>query len=208
MNIVYDVGRMGGGYKMTGKMLLRKRDLVDATGMPRGTVSDWLTDFAMFMPTIKQGSVTYYKPETLDVLKAIKEIKEQGYLFKMDIVPVLMERGFAVTVEESAQELQKAFSEADTKDVTTKVIAELARQAGQIDEMTERTDELDGRVTELGRITADRLDGHDGQMTEVMRMMQEMQIQLAEAKSEAAAANERAERAEAEAKKPFWKKIF
>lgn len=167
-----------------------------------------MTDFNMFMPTVKNGSVTYYQPETLDVLKAIKELKEQGFLFKMDIVPVLMDRGFSITVEDSVEELQKAFSDADSKDVQTKVITELARQSGQLEVVTGRMDGLTDRIDgqdELLEQQVKRLEDQDGRITVATDEMAAIKLQLEEVVKQLAVANERIE---AEASKGFFARLL
>lgn len=187
---------------MTEKMYLRKKDLVDQLGIARGTISDWINEFSMFMPTIKHGNVTYYRPESIDVLRAIKELKEQGYLFKPDIVPKLMSRGFPITAEEAVEDVQKAFSQPDTRDGVVKVVTELHRQSEALELLTEHAEGLAHRVSDHD----ERMDGQDGRITEtaqqvenLLRTVDEMKRQLAQARDEAAAAKELSN-------KPWWKK--
>ncbi len=49
-----------------GRMLLRKRDLVNALGVAKSTVADWVSEFNVFIPTIQDGALTLYKREALE----------------------------------------------------------------------------------------------------------------------------------------------
>lgn len=188
--------------------LLRKKDLVEAVGVAKSTIADWVTEFHVFIPTVKHGSVTYYKPEALDVLKAIRELRELDQS-KVQIMELLSKRGFPVTVEEAVEDVERVLSGADSRDTLLTVmqtmgqaIVKLGDQDGsinrietRIEEHSERLDEQDGRISE----TVD-------QVAELHRMVEEMKCQLDATKAEAAAAQERAERAEAEANKPWWRR--
>lgn len=83
-----------------GRMLLRKRDLVEQLGVAKSTVADWVTEFQVFIPTIKDGAFTLYKPEALEVLNVIKVMREQN-LPKAEIFALLQQKGFPVTVDEA-----------------------------------------------------------------------------------------------------------
>lgn len=87
------------------KQLLRKRELVEAINVPKSTVADWIIEFHMFIPTIKEGSVLYYRPAALAVLEEIKTLREQGFS-KPEIMKELG-RKFALTVDEADQEDMK-----------------------------------------------------------------------------------------------------
>lgn len=87
--------------------LLRKKDLYPQLGVAKSTVSDWIEDFDSYIPKIHQGNVTYYRPEALDVLKFIKECREQNYQ-KGQIMEALNHHGYSVTIEESKDEVAKS----------------------------------------------------------------------------------------------------
>lgn len=219
----YGAGRMmdgsieswadGGDGLTMDKMFLRKKDLVDRIGMARGTISDWLNEYHMFMPTTRHGNITLYKPETINVLYAVKEIKESGYMYKTDIIPQLLKRGFVMTVEDGFKEMvQPAFSQADTRDPMVKVIMEISRQDERLGMLEQRTDEWDGRLTEH----AEMLDGQDGRIKELEQKLLEMEErmkdaqreasrQITEALQEAAAAKAAIE---AERRRSVWSRLF
>jgi hypothetical protein len=58
------------------KDFLRKKDIIDGLGIPKSTVSDWINDFSVYIPKLKQGQITYYKPEAMEVLLTVKELRE------------------------------------------------------------------------------------------------------------------------------------
>ncbi|WP_124118907.1 MerR family transcriptional regulator, partial [Paenibacillus xylanexedens] len=92
--------------------LLRKKDLVEAVGVAKSTIADWVTEFHVYIPTVKHGAVTYYKPEALDVLNAIRELRELDNS-KVQIMELLAKKGFPVTVEEAVEDVERVLSGAD-----------------------------------------------------------------------------------------------
>lgn len=197
---------------MTDKIFLRKRDLVEAMGMARGTVSDWITDYQMFMPTERHGNVTYFRPEAIEVLRAIRELKEEGYAYKPEVVQKLTERGFPITIEEDIAEIEESMpSVSGTRDAMIKVVTELSRQSQALDQVKdqlsgyneahlrhqERLDDIDGRIGET-----------EGQYLSLHKTIEELRGELEKTRAEAAAARLEAENARTEASKSFWQKIF
>jgi len=122
--------------------LLRKKDPHGPVGVPKSTVADWVEDFNVYIPKVKHGSVTYYKSETIDVLKFIKQCREHHYQ-KPQIMQMLADKGFPITVEEAVEDVRRAM-EGDTPRDTLLTVMQTMGQA-----MTELTDQ------------SDRLDGHD-----------------------------------------------
>lgn len=59
--------------------LLRQKDLVSKVGVPKTTLSDWITEFSPFVPIVKQGRTRYYKGESVDVLMRVRELRSGGY---------------------------------------------------------------------------------------------------------------------------------
>ncbi len=133
-----------------GRMLLRKRDLVEKLGVAKSTVADWVTEFQVFIPTIKDGALTLYKPEALEVLNAIKVMREQN-LPKAEIYALLQQKGFPVTVEEAADEVQRAIGRLDGRKQLLDVMNQLGNAVERVADLKERQDAQDGRVTELER---------------------------------------------------------
>ena len=195
--------------------LLRKKDLVEAVGVAKSTIADWVTEFHVFIPTVKHGAVTYYKPEALDVLNAIRELRELDYS-KVQIMELLTKKGFPVTVEEAVEDVERVLSGADPRDTLLTVmqtmgqaVVEIGKQTEQINRITTRIEEHSERMDgQDGRIQTveEKQDEQVGRMTDLEQTVKELAEQLAATKAEAAAAKERAERAEAEANKPWWRR--
>ena len=156
-----------------GRMLLRKRDLVDTLGVAKSTVADWVTEFRVFIPTMKDGSFTWYKPEALDVLNAIKVMREQN-VPKAEIYARLQQKGFPVTVEEAGNDVQRAVGPLDARkklwDVMHPVGHALERLANHDDAM----DGLAGQQKSLG----ERHDGQDERVKALERTVQELKAEL------------------------------
>lgn len=74
------------------------KDIVDEMNLPRSTVTDWLSDFHMFIPVQHNGSRKLYKRETIDVLKAIHEYRTLE-IDKQEIMYKLKER-FPIVVQD------------------------------------------------------------------------------------------------------------
>ncbi|MFX3643247.1 MAG: MerR family transcriptional regulator [Candidatus Pristimantibacillus sp.] len=188
--------------------LLRKKDLVEAVGVAKSTIADWVTEFHVFIPTVKHGAVTYYKPEALDVLNAIRELRELDQS-KVQIMELLSRKGFPVTVEEAVEDVERVLSGADSRDTLLTVMQTMGQAVVEIGKQTDRLNRHEERISEHG----ERMDGQDGrisktvdQVADLRQTVEEMKCQLAATQAEAAAAKERAERAEAEARKPWWRR--
>jgi len=177
--------------------LLRKKDLVEAVGVAKSTIADWITEFHIFIPMVKHGAVTYYKPEALDVLKAIRELRELDQS-KVQIMELLYKKGFPVTVEEA----ERFLSGADPRDTLLTVMQTMGQAVVEIGRQTERQNRIETRIEEhYGRIS-ETVD----QVADLRQAVEEMKRQLATTQAEASAAKERAERAEAESSKPWWRR--
>lgn len=183
--------------------LLRKKDLIDGVGVAKSTIADWVTDFHVFIPTVKHGAVTYYRPEALDVLRVIRELRELDHS-KVQIMELLAKRGFPITVEEAVADVERVVAGADSRDTLLTVMQTMGQAVVEIGKQDGRINRVESRADEHH----ERLDGYDGRLaetandvTDLRHAMEEMKIQLAEAKAAAAAAKELAN-------KSFWKKLF
>lgn len=154
------------------KRMLRKRDVVEQVGLAKSTVADWLVEFQVYIPTVKQGAVTYYLPETIDVLLAIKELREQNYA-KPDIMSMLADKGFPITIKEAADDVERVLQKADYRDGFMMMMQTIGETVGKIGEQTERINKQERR-----------LDDQDGRMTEIGKMIEELQTELAATKEE------------------------
>lgn len=94
--------------------LLRLKDLYLELGMARSTVANWIANYAEYIPTVKEGNVTYYKPEALDVLQFIKECREENYI-RQEIIELLDEKGFT-KIEETVREVELEKLAAETEE--------------------------------------------------------------------------------------------
>lgn len=176
--------------------LLRKKDLVQGVGVAKSTIADWVTEFNVYIPKIKQGAVVYYRPETIDVLNAIKEMRERDYS-KIQIMELLAKRGFPITVEEAVEDIERVLAGVDPRDTLLTVMQTMGQAMKEIAEQQDRLDFHDTRL----EAQADRMDGQDGRMAEMERTVAELQRQLAESRVEISAAKELANRS-------VWSRLF
>jgi DNA-binding transcriptional MerR regulator len=143
--------------------LLRKKDLHERLGVAKSTVADWITEFSVYIPVVRQGNATYYKPEAIDVLTFIKQLRDQNYS-KPQIMTMLAERGFPITVDEAIEDVQKIVSGENYRDTLLTVmhtmgqaVAELAEQNKALQHIQTRLDEQDGRLVEGTKILKDEI---------------------------------------------------
>lgn len=87
--------------------LLLKKDVTAAVDAPKTTVNDWISDFKAFIPIVREGRSTYYKKEAIDVLLAVKKMREEG-LDKTQIARELPNLGFAMDHDEMVNKVEKA----------------------------------------------------------------------------------------------------
>ncbi|PGT71810.1 hypothetical protein COD86_21485 [Bacillus cereus] len=83
--------------------LFRKKDIIEKIGIAKSTVSDWIEDFKIYIPTVKRNNVIYYRPETLNILLDIKKLRDQNYS-KDQIHDMLNDKGYPINVEEIKEE--------------------------------------------------------------------------------------------------------
>ncbi|TDY38982.1 MerR-like DNA binding protein [Alicyclobacillus sacchari] len=198
--------------------MLRKKDLVEVLGVAKSTVADWISEFQVFIPIIKEGALTYYKPESVNVLQTIKTMREQN-MPKSEIYAVLQQRGFPITISEAEEDVQKVLGKLDARkqllDVMNQVGNALERLADQEETiehiekrqdalsdqqkfLSERQDEADGRVTELEQLVHQLEEKHK---TELERIAQKFEQELEAARMEIASTKAELENR----KKPWWK---
>ena len=156
-----------------GRMLLRKRDLVDTLGVAKSTVADWVTEFRVFIPTIKDGALTWYKPEALDVLNAIKVMREQN-VPKSEIYARLQQKGFPVTVEEAGNDVQRAVGPLDARKKLWDVMNQVGHALERLADHEDAMDVLASQQKSLG----ERQDEQAQRVTELERTVQELKAEL------------------------------
>lgn len=186
--------------------LLRKKDLHPAVGVAKSTVADWIEDFNVYIPKVKQGNVTYYKPETIDVLNFIKQCREQNYQ-KHQIMEMLSDKGFPITVEDAVQDIKKALEGDSPRDTLLTVMQTMGQAVSKLAEQDERLDELDERTDEHGealKTLEERQVGQGERLTGLEKRTDEIEFlkqELEELKRELAATKE-------EQKKGFFARLF
>lgn len=151
--------------------LLRKKDLHPPLGVPKSTIADWVEDFSVYIPKVKQGSVIYYKSESIDVLKFIKQCREQHYQ-KPQIMQMLADRGFPITVEEAVEDVRKAL-EGDTPRDTLLAVMQTMGQA--MTELTDQNERLDGHDKALQTLS-EQQDGQNERMGNIEKRTDEIEI--------------------------------
>lgn len=174
-----DDGRNGERILMDGRTLFRKKDLVDALGVAKSTVADWVAEFQAFIPTVHEGNTVYYKPEAIEVLQMIKDLREQGFT-KSDIYGTLQSKGFPLTVEDATEDIAKMLTKVDARRSLVSVME-------QVGSALERLVDQDEAIEFLEK----RQDGQDGRMTEMERQIQELRTKLEQTQAELAAAKDR-----------------
>lgn len=182
------------------RRLLRKKDIVDHFGLARSTVSDWMNEFQAYIPTVKDGGSLYYKLETIDVLTAIKELRDLNQP-KPEIMRVLAEKGFPITVEEAVADVEKIVNRADYRNNLLTVMETVGQALVKITEQDATIQRHDGAITEIKTAVDQRFSDADGRITELERTLSDVTKQLAEAQAELAAARE-------DRNKSIWRKIF
>lgn len=191
-----DDGRDRGGRTKRMDKLLRKKELIEAVGMAKSTISDWIIEFHMYIPTVKQGAVTYYRPETIDVLNVIKELRQEGYA-KPQILEILARRGFPVTVEEASEDVQRIVSQGDARDT---LINAMQGMSIAVAEIGKQTDRLNQHELQLSKQT-ERIEGQDERISVLEKTLIELQRELISTKEELAATKEQTQ-------KSLWKRVF
>lgn len=176
--------------------LMRKKELLDAVGVAKSTLADWVIEFHMYIPTVKQGAVTYYRPESIDVLNAIKELRQLDYA-KPQILELLAKRGFPVTVEEAIEDVQKIISQADARDTLLNVMQTMGLAVAEIGKQTDRLNRHEEVIIKQG----ERLDGQDGRIVELEKTLHELKRELDTTREELAITKEQAD-------KSIWRRIF
>ncbi|MFZ0446509.1 MAG: MerR family transcriptional regulator [Bacillus sp. (in: firmicutes)] len=184
--------------------LLRKKDLHPVVGVAKSTVADWIEDFNVYIPKTKHGNVTYYKPETIDVLLFIKQCREQNY-HKQQIMEMLSEKGFPITVDEAVEDVKKALEGNNSRDTLLTVMQTMGQAVTKLAEQDELMDKLDGQVKEQAesiKTVEEKQNRQDERLNEIEKRTDELELlkqQIEDLKSELVAAKE---------KKGLWSRLF
>ncbi len=177
--------------------LLRKKDLHPAVGVAKSTVADWIEDFNVYIPKTKHGNITYYKPEAIEVLAFIKQCRDQNYQ-KHQIMEMLAEKGFPITVNEAVEDVKKALEVDSPRDTLLAVMQTMGKSVAKIAEQDERILEHEKTL----KMVQEKHDGQEKRMIELERRTDEIELlkrELEAIKMELTAAKE---------KKGFFARLF
>ena len=171
------------------KELLRKRELIEAVGVPKSTIADWIIEFRVYIPTVQQGSVTYYRPAANPVLMAIKELREKQYA-KPDIMRELMQRGFAIEVPQEGDDIRdiildrQSAPDGQMLDMMRKSMYRLQQHSSLLQRHHQRF-----------QLQDKRLETHDEELEGIRKELHEVKKELAATKAILA-------------RKPWWKRLW
>lgn len=180
--------------------LLRKKDLHPKVGVAKSTVADWIEDFNIYIPQSKKGNVTYYRPETIDVLMFVKQCREQNYQ-KQQIMEALAARGFPVTVEEAKNDAEEAISN-DINGQDNHDFLAVIQTMGQAVQQLSDQDESIKDLRDKGREHEGRMDKMERRTEQTSETIDDLKEEIEELKQELAATKEKKE------KQGFWARLF
>ena len=181
--------------------LLRKKDLVEAVGVAKSTIVDWIVDFNVYIPVVKHGAVTSYRPETVDVLKTIRELREKDHS-KVQIMELLAQKGFPITAEEAIDDVKRVLSGTDPRDTLLTVIQKMGQAGAEIGKQDGRINRVKSVVLEYSK----QMDGQDGRITETADQVVELQKTVEELKQQLSEAQRQIAATKEQANKPWWKR--
>ncbi|GAB3056417.1 MerR family transcriptional regulator [Virgibacillus ainsalahensis] len=95
--------------------LLGINGLCHIVGISENTAADWIKDFNVYIPKADQQDATYYHPEAIEVLKFIKQCKDQNYA-KPQIMDMLANRSFPITVDSSIEDVKTTLEQGNYKE--------------------------------------------------------------------------------------------
>jgi predicted nucleic acid-binding Zn-ribbon protein len=181
------------------KNLLRKKDVVEKVGAPKSTVNDWIHDFSAFIPRVQNGRTIYYRPQAVDVLLKVKEMREMG----LDKTQISLELSklFPINEDEVEAKIEKSVDrsdEATNRDALLTVMqtmgkamermTEIERELQEVKEQRleqeKLNEELKKKLEEQQRYIDEKLKKRDEKLMESLREVQEVKKQIAAAKEE------------------------
>lgn len=194
--------------------LLRKKDLYEKVKIPKSTVADWIEDFSVYIPKSKQGNVTYYRPEAIDVLLFIKQCREQNYQ-KQQIFGLLAKKGFPITVEEALEDVQNALNTSENyrdtlltiMQTTGQAVIKIADQEQSIVALQEKENEQDGTLKTLQQQQVyqnEQLEFIGKRTGETDEIINHLKQEIKALKEEIAITKESKEKVAAEKQKKWW----
>jgi DNA-binding transcriptional MerR regulator len=176
--------------------LLRKKDVIEKVAVAKSTVSDWITEYHMYIPTVQQGVRTYYKPSVIDVLMTVKELREKD-VSKAAIAEELAKL-YPINVDDVVSDVEKVKQgESDKSDAMIVVMSTVGKALDQLGRQDERIREQDRKLAEMEQ------------------KQKEYEQIIEEVRKEAAAGQEKFEELQLQIRamkeeepKGFWKSLF
>lgn len=162
-----------------GRTLLRKKEVVEALGIAKSTVADWITEFQVFIPTVRDGATVFYKPESIEVLQCIKEFREQNYS-KTEIFTMLQTKGFPLTVSESENEVAQIFARGSARETLVQVMDKVGTALERLADQDEAIGFMDKRQDALSK----QQSVQDGRMSELEQQLEKLKRELAATREE------------------------
>ncbi|MGE6620024.1 MerR family transcriptional regulator [Bacillus mycoides] len=157
--------------------LLRKKDVIERVGIPKSTISDWIEDFKLYIPTIKQNNIVYYRPETIKILLEVKELRNQNYS-KDQIHQMLNEKGYTIQVEIEERPSNPVFqSEQNGQNEVLKYMELLGLTLSTVSEQEERLKRYEEEVSKL-KIFHDKQSEQIEKQEATLQILQEELEQL------------------------------
>jgi DNA-binding transcriptional MerR regulator len=147
----------------------------------------------MYIPTIKQGNITYYKPEAVEVLIAIKEMRDHNWP-KPEIAVKLAER-FPINADDVQQSVS---NESPVRtDAMIAVMSTMGKALDHLGRQDERLREQDSKVVELERKQA-----------EYDELMEKLRSEVAASREKSAELEAKVKELQEEKQVGFWARLF
>ncbi|ASN05547.1 hypothetical protein CFK40_11265 [Virgibacillus necropolis] len=105
-------------------------------GVPQNTAANWIEDFNFYIPDTERRDDTYYHPEAIDVLKFIKECKNQHYQ-KPEIMEMLANKKFPITIEKTKEDVQPPLDQENYKENILTVMQTVGKTVANVSDQKE-----------------------------------------------------------------------
>lgn len=111
--------------------LLSINGLCHIVGVPQDTAEHWIEDFTIYIPRTEHRDGLYYHLEAIDVLKFIKECKNQNYQ-KPQIMEMLANKCFPTIVERTIEDIQLTFNQGNYKENILTVMQTIGKTVSNV----------------------------------------------------------------------------
>lgn len=179
--------------------LLRKKDLHPEVGVAKSTVADWIEDFNIYIPQSKQGNITYYQPETIEVLNYIKECREHNYQ-KQQIMEALANSGFPVTIEEAKEDANKFINQYASQE-NSEFLTVMQTMGQTVHKLSNQDESIKG-LQNKGLEHEGRMDEIEERTEKTDETIKDLKLEIESLKEELVASQQKKER------QGFWSRLF